>query len=85
MKQNKVTIKTGQGDIISPKLVTLVFEDVFKGLNWNDKGINIQGERLKNLKFTNDLMIFTQNQNELIGILKDPKLEAEKVGLQINM
>ena len=45
---NKVPIRRGvrQGDTISPKLFTAVLEGIFKNLNWEDKGININGRRL---------------------------------------
>ena len=44
---NKVPIRKGvrQGDTISPKLFTAVLEDIFRNLNWEDKGININGRR----------------------------------------
>lgn len=33
-----------QDDAISPKLCTLIFGDVFKVLDWEEKGIRIDGE-----------------------------------------
>ena len=43
-----------QGDPISPKLFTAVIEEIFKKADL-DKGINIDGERLKNLRFADDI------------------------------
>jgi len=38
---NKINAKRGirQGDVISPKLFTLVLEDIFKNLKWETKGL----------------------------------------------
>jgi len=83
----KVKINRGvrQGDIISPKLFTLVLETVFAKLDWDKKGINIHGEWLSKLKFADDVVIFAQNRRDLIDMLNNLKSEAEKVGLQMNM
>ena len=44
---NIINIRKGmrQGDSLSRKLFTLVLEDVFKKLEWQDKGISISGDR----------------------------------------
>lgn len=84
---NKVEIQRGvrQGDIISPKMFTLVLEDVFKRLRWENKGINITGERLNNLRFADDIVLFAQEEQELKEMIKELQTEARKVGLQMNM
>lgn len=62
---DEILIKRGvrQGDIASPKLFTLVLEDVFKSLHWEDRRINISGEKLRNLRFADDIAIFSQTGN----------------------
>lgn len=50
-----------------------------------NKGVKVQGEILNNLKFANDTMIPTENQDQLTEMLKDLKLETEKVELKQNI
>jgi len=53
---------SGQGDIISPKLITLSLESVFKKLDWNGKGLKIDGLYLSHLRFADDIeLISTKN------------------------
>ena len=42
-ESEKIRIKRGviQGDTISPKLFTATLEGIFRRLNWEDKGMNI--------------------------------------------
>ncbi|KAA5648680.1 hypothetical protein F3G58_33390, partial [Pseudomonas aeruginosa] len=39
-----------QGDPISPKLFTAVLENIFRNINWEKNGININGENLNHLR-----------------------------------
>ena len=41
-----------QGETISSKLFTAYLDYVFKELQWEDYGVNINGEKLNHLKFT---------------------------------
>lgn len=58
IKTNKIPIKTGgrQSDTISPKLFTLILEDVFRTLDWDRKGIKIDGRYLNHLRFADDVV-----------------------------
>ena len=53
-----------QGDPISPKLFTAVIEEIFKKA-YLDKGINIDGERLQNLRFADDVALVTRTTKEM--------------------
>ena len=53
-----------QGDPISPKLFTAVIEEIFKKADL-DKGINIDGERLQNLRFADDVALVTKTTKEM--------------------
>ncbi|CAH2208700.1 jg18087, partial [Pararge aegeria aegeria] len=44
-----------QGDVISPKLFTAALEDVFKRLDRNELGININDEYITQLRFADDV------------------------------
>ena len=45
-ESEKIRIKIGvrQGDTISPKLFTATLESIFRRLNWENKGVKIDGE-----------------------------------------
>ena len=49
-----------QGDIISPKLFTACLERVFKGIDWNQSGIAIDGESLNHLRFADDIVLISK-------------------------
>ncbi|CAH2240915.1 jg9651 [Pararge aegeria aegeria] len=50
-----------QGDVFSPKLFTAALEDVFKLLDWNGLGININGEYITQLRFADDVVIMADS------------------------
>lgn len=81
-------IKRGvkQGDPISPKLFTCVLEQVFRKTGWNRKGygISINGRRLTNLRFADDIALFAKSHNELQKMLMELNTESKKVGLEMN-
>lgn len=56
---------------MSPKLFTLVLEDMFKELNWEGKGINLNGEYLNHLKFADNRAVISNNKlNEIINTMQ---------------
>ena len=69
-----------QGDPISPKLFTAVIEEIFKKAEL-DKGINIDGERLQNLRFADDVALVTKTTKEMEEHLNT---ESKKCGLKIH-
>ena len=87
LKTDKITIGKGvrQGDPISPKLFTAALENVFKRLNWEDKGILIDGIRLNNLRFADDICLLSSDFEELRGMLEDLHQESLRVGLEMNL
>ena len=64
---NPIKINRGvrQGDSISPKLFTATLENVFKNLNWEGKGVNIDGKMFNHLRFADDIVVIARNENEL--------------------
>ena len=56
-ESEKIRIKRGvrQGDTISPKLFPATLESIFRRLNWENKGVKIDGEFLSNLRFADDM------------------------------
>lgn len=74
-----------QGGILSPKLFNAALEEVFKNLNWQAKGINIDGEQLHDLRFADDCTLITDNDSELNEMLTELSTEGAKAGLKINI
>ena len=72
-----------QGDPISPKLFTAVIEEIFKKADL-DKGINIDGERLQNLRFADDVALVTKTTKEMEEHLNKLNTESKKCGLKIH-
>ncbi|KAG1665093.1 Transmembrane protease serine 2 [Nymphon striatum] len=84
---NKIRLEKGvrQGDSISPKLFTAFLENVFRGLNWTSNGIPINGDRLTNLRFADDVVLFSEFSQELQLMVEELKTSSSKVGLEINL
>ena len=72
-----------QGDPMSPKLFTAVIEEIFKKADL-DKGINIGGERLQNLRFANDIALVTKTTKKMGEHLNKLNTESKKCGLKIH-
>ena len=73
-----------QGDPMSPKLFSAVLENIFRKLNWENKGINIDGEYLTNLRFADDLTITTSKPTDLQTMLQEIATRSEEYGLKMN-
>ena len=71
IESEKIRIKRGvrQGDTISPKLFTAILESIFRRLNWENKGVKIDGEFLSNLRFADDIFLCTETPQELQQML----------------
>lgn len=74
-----------QGDNLSPKLFTAVLEDILKLMEWEDVGININGINLSHLRFADDLILFSENMQDLQGMIQDLYDASLDVGLKMNM
>ncbi|KAL0839312.1 hypothetical protein ABMA28_016056 [Loxostege sticticalis] len=84
-KPVKIQRGVRQGDTISPKLFTLVLEDVFKKLDWEDKGLSIAGARLSNLRFADDVVLFASDPEELQTMVHELHNASLNVGLEMNL
>ena len=83
---DKIKIKKGvcQGDTISPKLFTATLEDIFKTLDWENKGLEINGAYLNHLLF-DDILIFTTCPEELQTRIQELHKASIKAGLKMNL
>ncbi len=57
------SIKKGvrKGDPLSPILFNSSLEEIFRNLEWEDRGLNLNGKQLINLRFAYDIVLFSQN------------------------
>lgn len=86
-KGTSFRVKRGvrQGDPLSPNLFNAVLEHAFRMLDWEEKGIRIDGKRLNNLRFADDVILVSSQVDELGKMAADLKKVCEEVGLKINM
>lgn len=73
-----------QGDTISPQLFAAVVEDVFRRLDWEEKGININGSRLNHLRYADDIVLISHDPDEVSEMLQELADASKEVGLLIN-
>ena len=66
-------------------MFTACLEEVFKNLDWEDKGICIEGEYLNNLRFADDIVLFSDSGEDLQDMIEDLGRESLKVGFKMNM
>ena len=72
-----------QGDPLSPKLFTAVMEEVLKTVDISE-GVNVDGENLTNLRFTDDLALFNETTTKQVEKhLNNLHSESLKVDLKI--
>ena len=85
-ESEKIRIKreVRQGDTISPKLFKATLESIFRRLNWEHKGVKIDGEFLSNLRFADDIFLCTETPQELQRMLQELSDESRRMGLKMN-
>ena len=54
-----------QGDTISPKIFTTAMEDIFKKLNLQERGLNVDGEKLTDLRFADDVALIATSVKDM--------------------
>ena len=55
------------------------------GLDETQAGIKIAGRNINNLRYTDDITLMAESEEELKGLLMKVKEESEKVGLKFNI
>ncbi|KAE9413728.1 hypothetical protein Angca_007782, partial [Angiostrongylus cantonensis] len=73
-----------QGDTISPKLFSAALQWIMKSLDWDEKGIRIDGKFLSNLRFADDIVIFSKSTSEAEMMINELNEAGKKIGLRIN-
>ena len=55
------------------------------GLDEAQAGIKIAGRNINNLRYSDDITLMAESEEELKGLLMKVKEESEKVGLKLNI
>ena len=86
-ESENIRIKRGvrQRDTTSPKLFTPTLESIFRRLNWENKGVKIDGEFLTNLRFADDIFLCTETPQELEQMLQELSDESRRMCLKMNI
>ena len=73
----KIKIMKGvrQGDTLSPVLFTAAVGEIFKKIN---------GVRLSNLRFADDIILFAESEEKLKDMLKDLNNEGKRDKMKLN-
>ena len=76
-----------QGCILSPCLFNFYAEYIMRnaGLEQAQAGIKISRRNSNNLRYTNDITLMAESEEELKSLLMKVKEESEKVGLKLNI
>ncbi|KAL6742195.1 hypothetical protein Aduo_015369 [Ancylostoma duodenale] len=54
-------------------------------LNWEDKGVTIDGKKLSNLRFAGDVVLIGNNTSEMNQLLNELNEVSKTIGLEMNM
>eukprot|EP00795_Rhopilema_esculentum_P008762 gene8762-biopygen9749 len=81
----KIKIMKGvrQGDTLSPVMFTAALEEIFRRMEV-EEGININGEKMNNLRFADDIILFAENEEDLSKLLNELNKERRKDGMKMN-
>ena len=55
------------------------------GLEETQAGIKIAGKNINNLRYSDDITLMTESEEELKSLLMKVKVESEKVGFKLNI
>lgn len=73
-----------QGDTSSPKLFTAILENVFRSLDWSEKGVVVDGKCLNHLRFADDIVLFSKDSEQLQAMLNELDEAGKSTGLKVN-
>ena len=76
-----------QGCTLSPCLFNFYAEYLMQnaGLDGSQDGIKIASRNSNNLRYTDDITLMAESEEELKSLLMEVKEESEKVGLKLNI
>lgn len=74
-----------QGDPLSPNLFTCMLEKIFRELDWGGHGMSINGSRLNNLRFADDIILIGRSRSELEIMGRELFAKCRAKGLEPNI
>jgi len=83
---NKIKIKreVREGVTMSPKLFIAWLENTFRTIDWTQKGITINGEKLNHLRFADDIILTAQTVKDNEVMLQRLDNASRKCGRKMN-
>ena len=73
-----------QGDTMSPKMFTAAMEDIFRKLPLDERGFNVDGEKLTDLRFADDVALIANSVADMEVQLNNLNRESIKIGLKMH-
>ena len=73
-----------QGDTISPKIFITAVADIFKKLNRQERGLNVDIEKLTDLRFAIDVALIATSVKDMEVQLYELNQGSKKIGLNIH-
>lgn len=73
-----------QGDPLSPRIFITVLESIMKKLDWKQRGLNIKGVCLSNLRFADDIVLFSETAVQLEKMVCELLKVSQEIGLELN-
>ncbi|KAK6767035.1 hypothetical protein RB195_026540 [Necator americanus] len=82
-----IDVKRGvrQGDTISPKIFTDIFENAMGKLEWDEMGVKVDGRQLHHLRFADDIVLITPSISQPERMLTEFDETCGCIGLQPNL
>ena len=76
---------TRQGDPISPQLFITILKRAMDGVTNSKTGISIQGMRINNLRFADDIVLLEENPEDLSGTIDRLCNDCRPYGMMLNL
>jgi hypothetical protein len=74
-----------QGDPFSPKAFNAALERIFKKINWQNRGLKIDKTMICELRFADDVVLISDNEQNIASMMSDVFQESKVAGLSPNV
>ena len=74
-----------QGDPLSSLIFISALEGVFRELEWKNKGLIINGEKISNLRFADDVVLISTDVEELNTMVSELNEKGKEAELEMNV
>ncbi|KAK6729267.1 hypothetical protein RB195_006362 [Necator americanus] len=66
------------------ELFTAALQWIMKSFSWEERGIRVDGNFLSNIRFADDIVLFSSSTNEAETMLNELNEAGKRIGLRIN-